>query len=118
MVFGYCTSQAIVQKAGKNVNSSAAASAALLQQLSADAEAYVNVMTRHAWDVAPFPSTSYLPILSDVTSCIAGAQLIAFDISSYQSRAEAEDMINLLHDRANRIIAELKEKNTQNTMGV
>ena len=118
MVFSYCTSAAIVQKAGKNVNATAAASAALLQQLSADAEAYVNVMTRHAWDTSPFPSTSYLPILSDVTSCIAGAQLIAFDMSGYLSRAEAEDMINLLHDRANKIIAQLSEKNVQNTMGV
>jgi hypothetical protein len=118
MVFGYCSSGAIVMKAGKGVNSTAAASAALLQQLSADAEAYLNVMTRHAWDTAPFPSTSYLPILSYAASCIAGAQLVAYDMSGYISRAEAEDIINLLHDRANKIIEQIKEKNVQDTMGV
>ena len=117
MVFGFCTSGAIVRKAGKNVNATAAASSALLQQLSVEAEAYINTMSRHDWNAVP-PTTNFLSVLADAASSLAGAQLIAFDLSSYQSRADAEDMINLLHDRANRIIEQIKEKNVQNTMGV
>ena len=118
MVFGFCTSEAIVRKAGKNVNSTAAASAALLQQFSTEAEAYINTMTRHDWSATPLAIASFIPVLADAASSLAGAQLIAYDMSGYLSRAEAEDMINLLHDRTNRIITQLSEKNVQNTMGV
>ena len=118
MPFGYCTSGAIVAKAGKNASSTAIASAALLEQFSTEADAYLNVMTRHDWSTAPLPSASFLPILSDVASSIAAIKIISYDMSGFTSRGEAEDMINILYNGIAKGIEMLKDYKTKDTLGV
>jgi len=118
MAFNYCTSGAIVTKAGSNVSSTAIASSAIMQQFSNEAEAFINVMTRHDWATAPLPSTNYLGILSEVASDLAATMLIAYDMSGYTARGEAEDMINILYDRAMKGIKMLADYKTKETLGV
>lgn len=109
MSFALCTSGAIVIKAGSNVNSAAAASSALLQQYSNEAEAFICTATKYDWvaNIAGVPA-NFKPVLADAAASIAAQSLIAYNMSGYSGRAEAEDMVNILYDRGNKIIEYLK----------
>jgi len=99
MSFIFCTSGAIVQKAGVNTNANLSASAAILQQLSDDAEALICMATRYDWVTNYNSASSYAKlILAKIASSEAAKHLIADDMSGYTGRGEAEDMINVLHD--------------------
>ena len=117
MSFTLCTSGAIVIKAGKNVSSSAV-SGAILEQFSDEAEGFINAVTRYDW-VANYSKVgaNYKPILADAVSALAGSYMVAYDMSGYTNRGEAEDVINILHDRASRAIAILKEDKHKTKMG-
>lgn len=119
MPFTLCTSGAIVSKAGDGVNTAAAASAALLELYSNEAEGYINSATRVDW-VTRFASvgTEFKGILSDVTSSYGGMSLIAFDMSGYTSRSEAESMINILFDRVQRGLKVLDDQSNRTEMGI
>ena len=107
--FTLCTSEAIVIKGGANASSTAIASAAILQQFSNDAEGFVCTATRFDWITNYSAVASFAKLLlADATSNLAGKQLIAYDMSGYTGRGEAEDMINVLHDRALDAITLLK----------
>lgn len=118
MSFTLCTSSAIVIKAGKNVDTTGAASSAILEQFSDEAEGFINGTTRYDW-VANYSKigTNYKPILADAASALAGSYLVAYDMSGYTNRGEAEDVINILHDRATRAIAILREDKHKTKMG-
>ena len=118
MSFTLCTSGAIVIKAGANVDSSAAASAALLEQFSNEAEGRLNAETRFDW-VANFGSitTNFKPVLADVTSAYAGAMLVTMDMSGYTNRGYAEDIINMNMDRFQKGVKFLIEDKNKTAMG-
>ena len=112
---GYCTSEAILYKAGKNVNTLASTSQAMLARIMADTDAFINVATRHDWNSEP-PTSPYLAILADIASDLSAVHFIAYDMSGYTGRGEAESMINVLHDRAMRGINLLKEEKVKETI--
>ena len=116
MALGYCTSGAIIIKAGANINTYAATSGAIISQLGTEADAFLNVMTRHDWGADP-PSTAYLPILSDASSSLAAIGLISYDMESI-GKSEAINRINVLWDRVMRCIDMLKDYKTKETLGV
>lgn len=110
MPFTLCTSGAIVTKAGRNVFSGAKVSGAILEQFSDEAEGLINVAGRYDY-VANYSglNSNAKKLLGEIASNLAGAYLIAYDMSGYTGRGEAEDMIMLLHDGAVRGLALLKE---------
>ena len=105
----FTTSAAVVIKAGRNVNTTASTSAAILQQFITESDAFINTATRHNW-ASPAPSAAFSSILSQTSSDLAAISLIAYDMSGYTGRGEAESMINVLHDRAMRGINLLKDE--------
>ena len=119
MSFKLCTSGAIVIKAGAYPSDTAKASAAILQQFSDEAEGYINAITRFDW-VANYDSVlaNFKPVLADAASCLAGAYVIAYDMSGYTSRGEAESMNNILYDRATRAIEALRDEKLKTKAGV
>lgn len=119
MSFTLCTSGAIVLKAGVYVNQSAAVSGAVLEQFSNDAEGFINGTTRYDWvNNYSSISTNFKPLLSDAASCLAASYLIAYDMSGYTSRGEAESIINVLYDRAMKAIKVLVDSKLKTKMGV
>ena len=119
MSFTLCTSGAIVAKAGVGVNQAAAASLALLTQFSDEAEGYINAATRYDW-VGGYANvgTNYKPILAEAASNLAASYLVTYDLSTYTGRGEAEDILNILHDKATSAISILKEDKVKTAMGV
>lgn len=119
MSFTLCTSGSIVIRAGANVNSNAAASAALLEQFSNEAEGFINGTTRFDW-VANYSSVgvNFKPMLAVACSCLAAVDLISYDKSGYTSQGEADNMINTLSARAADAIKFIQDEKTKTKMGV
>ena len=69
----------------------------------AQAEAYINVVTRKIWatSTATFAAlnVNVRKILSEAASNLAAIYVISYDMSGFTSRVEAEDMINVLYAR-------------------
>ena len=82
-----------------------------------DVEAVINCATRYNWSDA-FGSLSgdVSGILTDTAACLAAIEGIAWDMSGFTSRIEAEDMINVLRDIALRNISILRDKKVQTFM--
>lgn len=114
MVFTLCTSGAIVIEAGDGVNSTASTSGAILSKLSEDAEGEFCALTRKDWvsDWANVDTRIQLAVTSAVSK-MAGFNLIKYDMSGYTSRNEAQTMLDVCDDQANKIIRELTEKENQ-----
>jgi hypothetical protein len=106
-------------KAGKYANSAALASGTLIAEFSDQAEGFINAMTRFDWvtNYASVPA-NYKPALADASSSLASIYLMTYDPSGYTSRGEYEDMVNILYDRATKLIEVLKDRKLQETMGV
>jgi hypothetical protein len=119
MSFTLCTSGAIVNRAGLYVNPNAKVSGAILEQFSDDAEGYINGATRYDW-VANYSSvgTNFKNMLATAASCLAAIDLISYDKSGYTNLAEADNMVNVLYDRAMNAIKYLADSKLKNKMGV
>jgi len=82
-----------------------------------DVEATINCLTRYNWsDAFGTLDGDVAGILTDTAACLAAIEGIAWDMSGYTSRIEAEDMINVLRDIALRNISILRDKKTQDFM--
>ena len=81
------------------------------------AESTVNVVCRHNFS-SDFPnlSSSTMGILSDIVSSLVGMEGVAYDMSGYTSRIEAEDKINILRDGALRGLSLIRDKKQQDFM--
>jgi len=81
------------------------------------AEGTINAVCRRqfAATAAAFAAlpTAGKKILSETAACLAAIMVIQYDMSGFTSRAEAEDMINILRDTALRNLAILRDKKTQ-----
>lgn len=117
MSFTLTSSGAIVSKAGANVNSTAAASGALIKLWCDQAEAAVNAATRKDW-VAGYAgvTANFKGILDDVASDMAAMKLINYDMSGYTSRLEATTMLDVLRDNIIRNIEILKDDKNKEVM--
>jgi hypothetical protein len=110
MSFTLCSSGAIVRKAGLYVNSTAAASLALLTDYYDEAEGFIVAETRRDWvtyysDVA---SGAKL-LLADCCSDLAAIKLITYDMSGYTSLGEAGLMLDTIKTNANEALKTLKD---------
>jgi len=115
----YCSSGAIVLKAGKNCNQTAAASGAVIDQFSQDAMGYINARTRFDWIAnSGAVGTNFKFSLQDAESSIAGIMLATYDPSGYTSRSEYEDIINVLWDRAEGALKVIADEKLKTKMGV
>ena len=79
----------------------------------------INVASRFDWSTADSASslnTTVRGILIDTGAALAAIEGIAWDMSGFTSRIEAEDMINVLRDTALRNIAILRDKRVQDFM--
>ena len=77
-----------------------------------DCEAIINAASRYDWstaDAATALNATVRGLLIDAGACLAAIEGIAWDMSGYTSRVEAEDMINILRDRALFIISILRD---------
>ncbi len=117
MSFAFCSSGAIGQKSGVNVNSSIAASGAIISEIADQAESFINCATKKNW------SDSYTALNADVKSILTQAAtdlgamyLIEYDMSGFTSRAEAGVMLNVLRDSFERSLAVLKDSEVQTFM--
>jgi hypothetical protein len=113
MSYTLCTSEAIIRKAGANANSTAIASAALLADFADKAEGQLCMKTRKDWVSSYAVTTNFRPALADAVSDLAAMKVINYDMSGYTSRLEAQTMLDVLKDNSDKIIADLKEKTTQ-----
>ena len=78
------------------------------------AEAVINNATRKNWNKTYANLTEEVKfILTDTASSLAGMNAIAFDMSGFTSRGEAESMIVVLRDGAMRNIQFLRDIKTQ-----
>lgn len=99
MSYTYCTSGAIINKAGANINTTAAASSAIIQQFCDNAEGYVNVAIRYDFVAnSAAISTNFKPMLAEVISSLAAIDLISYDMEAV-GRIEAQARINVLYDK-------------------
>lgn len=108
MTFELCTSGAIVTAAGANVNTTAAASSAILTLCYNAGIGFINLATRYDWATNWGSASGSCVALSvsDAVASIAATSLLAYDLSGYKT--VNEDLVNVLYDRAGRIIEYLK----------
>ena len=78
-------------------------------------EGIVNSASRYDWNALGAASVddAVEGILAEATGCLAAIEGVIFDMSGYTSRIEAEDIINVLRDRALFCIQLLRNKQTQ-----
>ena len=111
MSFNMTTSGAILYKAGANVNSTAAASSAIIASFCDQAESVVNVNSNYNWsDAYSGLNDDVKGVLNDAVTSLAATYLINYDMSGYTSRSEAQGMVDILLNSFNRDMATLKEQ--------
>ena len=80
-----------------------------------DVEAEINCACRFDFstaDAATTLNTTVRGLLIDAGACLAAIEGIIWDMSGFTTRVEAEDMINVLRDRALFCISILRDKKT------
>ena len=114
MAFIFCSSGAIVTKAGSGANITAKTSGAILSQYSSEAEALICAVTRYDW-IGNYGSlgANFKPLLGEIASNIAGAYLVSYDNAGYQDRIEAENIIVVLRDAALRGLSIIRDKKVE-----
>lgn len=111
MSFTLCTSGAAINKAGTNVSATAIASAALLDQFSDDAEGLISSTSRFDF-VTNFASlaTNAKVVLARIASALIAMDLVNYSIPSYKTRSEAETILDVLNDQANKGLSLIKDQ--------
>ena len=103
------TEGAIKAKAGANVSSSI--TDAQYDAWVLHAENTVNIVARYNYsDSFSGLNVDVKYFLGDIVSSLVAINAIAYDMSGYTSRTEAEDMINILRDAALRGLSILRDK--------
>ncbi len=116
--FGIWTKNAdIIARAGANVNATAINLTATDIYVS-DVEALINSLSRFNWSdaVTAGLNEDVEGILREASACFCAIYAIQWDMSGFTSRVEAEDMVNILRDRALFAIAILRDKQVQKFM--
>lgn len=120
MSWNLTTSGAAIAKAGANANSTIVASTLTLAKWCDQAEATLATKTRCDWvalNASSAITADYLAILDDTVSSMVGMRIMAYDLSNYTSRAEAQTMLDILFDGIQSNINVLKETNVKELMG-
>lgn len=107
----YTTNAQIQARAG--VNASAVSKAVgETDKYVLDVEAMINAMSRTNWSdlVTAGLNADVEGILREASACFCAIYVITQDMSGFTSRVEAEDMINILRDKALFAMGILKDK--------
>lgn len=108
------SSLSITTSAGTNCNATAIGSETIVAQFYNEAEAEVCVAGRY--DFADNSSTLQIRgynLISECISSIGARKIIAYDLSNFPSRSEAEDRMNVLNfesEKALKLITEDKSR--------
>ena len=113
--WNFTTSAAAIAKAGANANTVIVASKATLAKWSDDVEGTINALTRIDWIANP-PTVNFANFLSEIASCKIGNKIINYDMSGYTSRTEAQTMLDVNDNDADKNMNELKTKVIQEKM--
>lgn len=106
----FATSDEILTKAGENVDATGSTEARI-NALCLQVESYINLVSRYNWsDAYSALNADVKGILSEASSNLVAIYLIAYNMSGYTTRVEAEDMMNILKVRANECIELLKDQ--------
>ncbi len=111
MVYLVTTEAEIQQKMGANHN--VAFNTTMMEAAEIRHFSTVIVLCRENWKDDTPTAVEIKGILSDVVSSLVAIEGIAYDMSGFTSRIEAEDMINVLRDGALRGLAILRDKKNQ-----
>ena len=104
------TSGSAVRKAGTNANSTIAVSGSALQDWSDMAEGRIVSETRRDWvDSYNSVDSGVKLLLADTASSLIAKQIISYDMSGYTSRAEAQTMLDVQEDTAQKGISAIKD---------
>lgn len=108
----FCGSEHVAYKAGLNASSVALADT-FTNNYIFQAESFINSACRFNFsDVYASLNNDTKGILQETASDMAAISVICYDMSGFNSRIEAEDMINVLRDVYLRNIGLLKDKKT------
>ena len=105
-------------RVGNNASDTVKA-AGWFDEIIIDVEGVINCMCTFDFSTADAATTinsTVRGILIETGACLAAIEGIAWDMSGFTSRTEAEDMINVLRDIDLRNISILRDKNTQTFM--
>ena len=109
----FATTDEVIRKAGVGA-SVVSATELFINDYMTQAESEINVFTRKNWsDLYSSLNLDTRGILKMVASNLAAIYVVAYDFSGYDSRIEAEDIINVLRDNALRgmsILRDMKQK--------
>lgn len=110
----YTKNEDILARCGANANITSKATAAT-DIYVLDVEALINSLTRFNWSdaVTTGLNADVEGTLREASACLCAIYVIQWDMAGFTDRIEAEDMINILRDRALFAISILRDKKTQ-----
>jgi hypothetical protein len=112
----FATTAEIGYKAGAGASATSKAEA-YTNSFIAQAESIINTMCRFNFsDSYAALNADVKGLLKQIASDLAAIYVIQYDMSGYDSRTEAEDMINVLRDSALRGLSILRDKKVQDFM--
>ena len=108
----FCTSGAVIIKAGADVSPDL--NAEYENYFIPQAESYINCLCRYNYtDTYSSLNADVKKLLEQVCSDLAAIYAIEYDMSGYESRMMALDMINILQTRANEGLKLLSDDKTR-----
>lgn len=109
----FATTVEVQRKAGQGA-SVTSSHEGYINQFMTEAESEINSTIRYNFsDTYATLNADTRGILKSVASNLAAIYVIQYDMSGYESRIEAEDMINILRDAALRGLRLLKDKKVE-----
>jgi hypothetical protein len=106
----FATTAEVEHKAGKNCSAVSKAEAYTNDYMT-QVESFINASCLFNFsDVYTTLNADTKGILKEISSNLAAIYVIQYDLSGFNSRIEAEDMINVLRDRALAGLALLKDR--------
>ena len=109
----FATTAEVQRKAGANASSTSNVEA-YINDFMTQAESFINVFCRFNFsDAYSALDVDVKGILKEVASNLAAIYVIQYDLSGFTSRSEAESMINVLRDSAQRGLSILRDKKQQ-----
>lgn len=109
----FCTTAEVNYKTGAGASATSKAEAYVNSYVT-QAESTINTLCRYNFsDNYSSLNADVKGILKQVASDLAAIYVVAYDMSGYNSRADAEDLINVLRDSALRGMSLLRDKKQQ-----
>lgn len=106
----FATTAEVERKAGKSCSATSKAEGYVNQYMT-EVESFINATCQYNFsDTYASLNADTKGILKEISSDLAAIYVISYDMSGFTSRIEAEDMVNILRDRALAGLALLKDR--------